>query len=387
MGEQITVKALFPVFCLNRGTTHTCYALLKAMRDPTLPVEYWASQFSASLRDNFLRPGVSRTLHRALNALHLGNARPVHAWAKRRLEYRYLNSLTEEDIAYLWPAVSVELYREIKKRGILIVAERISCHRETWVPILTQAYEKLGWAPNRGISEEEIAIEEEKMLLSDFVFAPSTNVAASLLDAGVPEHKVLRSSYGWDPQRFRLDDKDSSVPACPRFLFVGRACVLKGLPWLLDIWERAEIKGKLLLYLLGSIEQPIAERYGRHLDRDDVIVRFNTSDMNEAYRQADVFIFPTLVEGSPLVSYEALAWSLPCLVSPMGAGEIIRDGIEGFVMDPYDIDLWADRIRLLAGDQDLRARLAQAAGQRALGFTWPLVGARRRDQLRRIASS
>jgi glycosyltransferase involved in cell wall biosynthesis len=123
----------------------------------------------------------------------------------------------------------------------------------------------------------------------------------------------------------------------------------------------------------------VAQHYGHYLSRDDVIVPDDTSDINKAYRNADIFIFPTHEEGSPLVSYEALGWSLPCLVSPMGGGEIVRDGVEGYVMDPYDIDIWARRIRELAQDRRLREQMAQAARERSMEFTWDRVGARRRE--------
>ncbi|MFO7973107.1 MAG: glycosyltransferase family 4 protein, partial [Candidatus Hydrogenedentota bacterium] len=375
------LKALFPVFCRNKGTTHTCYALLKAMRDDTLPIEYWSSQFATCLKDDFLRPGMPWMLFRALGALRLAGRQSIKTWARHRLQQRYLQSLRNGDVAYLWPAVRVELYQAVKERGIPLVAERINCHRKTSVRILTEAYEKLGWRPDHGISEEDMAIEDEKMSLSDFIFAPSDNVAASLLDAGVPEQKVLQSSYGWDPQRFRFENRAPSEPGNPKFLFVGRACVRKGLPWLLKMWEQAGIKGTLFLYILGSVEPGIAERYSHHLDRDDVIIRVDTSDMNEAYRQADVFIFPTHEEGSPLVSYEALAWGLPCLVSPMGAGTVIRDRVEGYVMNPYDVQLWAENIRKIALNRELREQMGAAARQRALEFTWDRVGARRRAQL------
>ena len=81
------------------------------------------------------------------------------------------------------------------------------------------------------------------------------------------------------------------------------------------------------------------------------------------------------------IAYEALAWGLPCLVSPMGGGEIIRDGVEGFVMDPYDVDLWAERIRQLAQDHALRETMARAARERAATFTWDRVGIHRRELL------
>ena len=118
---------------------------------------------------------------------------------------------------------------------------------------------KTGVGPNTA-SPNATATENEKMALADFVFAPSSNVAESLLDAGVPERKLLRSSYGWEPRRSRFEDRAPSDPACPTFLFVGRGSVRKGVPWLLEMWERAGVKGRLLLFLLGSLEPPVLQQ-------------------------------------------------------------------------------------------------------------------------------
>ncbi len=379
--EQPTIKTLYPVFCRNAGATHACYSLLKAMRNESLPVEYWSAQFAPQLTDDFLRPGIPRTMYRGLCSLHLYEQPAVASWSARRLERRYLHSLRDPDIAYLWPSVSLALYRAIKKRGNTIVAERINCHRKTSMRVLREAYERLGWPPEHGIPTADLEVENEKMALSDYIFAPSSNVAESLLDAGIPERKLLRSSYGWEPRRFRFEDRAPAAPDCPTFLFVGRGCVRKGVPWLLDMWERAGIRGRLLLFLLGTMEKTVRQHYGHYFERDDIVLPTDTSNINEAYRHADVFIFPTHEEGSPLVSYEALGWGLPCLVSPMGGGEIIRDGVEGFVMNPYDIELWAERIRQLAQDQALRETIARAARERAASFTWDRVGVRRRELL------
>ncbi|HQM47929.1 MAG TPA: glycosyltransferase [Candidatus Hydrogenedentes bacterium] len=378
------IKALYPVFCQDKGATHACYALLSAMRNEAFPVEYWSPQFAAHLNDGFLRPGMPRPLFRLLCRLNLYRKPLVSTWAIRHLEKRYLNGFHDGDIAYLWPAVSVELYRSVKQRGITIVAERINCHRKTSLRVLREAYEKLGWPPKHGIKEADVTVESEKMALADYVFAPSNNVAASLVDAGVPEAKVLQSSYGWEPRRFRFQDKAVSNPDCPTFLFVGRGCVRKGVPWLLKMWERAGIQGRLLLFLLGDMECAVSEHYSEYLNRSDVIIPQDTTDINEAYRKADVFIFPTHEEGSPLVSYEALGWGLPSLVSPMGGGAIVRDGVEGYVMDPYDVDLWAERIHTIARDRELRENMARAARARAEEFTWDRVGLRRRAQFLNI---
>jgi glycosyltransferase involved in cell wall biosynthesis len=85
---------------------------------------------------------------------------------------------------------------------------------------------------------------------------------------------------------------------------------------------------------------------------------------------ADVFVFPSLFEGSAVVTYEALACGLPSVVSP-SAGSVVRDGIEGFIVQPRDVDALAGRMERLGRDPALRARMARAARARAIEYDWP----------------
>ena len=50
---------------------------------------------------------------------------------------------------------------------------------------------------------------------------------------------------------------------------------------------------------------------------------------------ADVFAFPSLFEGSAVVTYEALACGLPSVVTPE-SGSVARDGVDGFVVPSGD---------------------------------------------------
>jgi glycosyltransferase involved in cell wall biosynthesis len=95
-----------------------------------------------------------------------------------------------------------------------------------------------------------------------------------------------------------------------------------------------------------------------------------------------VFVFPTHEEGGPLVTYEAAACGLPSIVSPMGAGRIVRDRHEGLVVNPLDVDVLADAISMLAGSPTLRQELGSQATVRAQDFTWEKVGETFSQQLR-----
>jgi glycosyltransferase involved in cell wall biosynthesis len=95
-----------------------------------------------------------------------------------------------------------------------------------------------------------------------------------------------------------------------------------------------------------------------------------TADVQLVYQLADAFVLPTSYETFSLVTFEAAASGLPVLATPVsGVRELIEDGLSGFVIT-RDPDLIAARLRKLAGDPALRARLGAAARDAALGFSW-----------------
>ena len=147
---------------------------------------------------------------------------------------------------------------------------------------------------------------------------------------------------------------------------------------LLRAWEKAGIKGRLLL--CGSMEPAIAETCSRILARSDVIHRDYTRDIALAYREADFFAFPCLEEGGPMVTYEAMAHGLPVLTSPMGGGSFGREGKDGIIVSPYDEEALVTGLQQLAGCAELQLRMSDSALERAQEFTWEKV-ARRRAQL------
>ncbi len=68
---------------------------------------------------------------------------------------------------------------------------------------------------------------------------------------------------------------------------------------------------------------------------------------------ADVFVFPSLFEGSAVVTYEALACGLPSVVTS-AAGSVVRDRVEGFVVPPRDVRMLAEKMEQLGCNPALR---------------------------------
>ncbi len=372
--SRLQLQTLYPVYCSGRAITHICLSVLDRMQAEELGVEYWAPAVAPGVERPYLRTPLPALAARALYRLQ-----PSGGALQSILERRFVSALSPGDVVYLWPAVRLETYRRVKEKGHRIVVERINCHRQTSKPILDAEYARLGLPPTHGITEADVAEEREKLALADHVFSPGAPVTRSLLEAGIPSERILRSSYGYDPARLGAPSPRPTRQE-PVFLFVGRGIVRKGLPFLLDAWSRAGVRGRL--HLSGAIDDEVRRRCAAELARPDVVQLGFNPDVASVYQAADVFIFPSLEEGSPLVSYEAAASGLPGLLSPMGAGDFVRDQREGLVLEPGDTDGWIAAIRRLAADADLRRTLGEAARVRAQDFTWELVGGRRRALLR-----
>lgn len=290
-------------------------------------------------------------------------------------EKRFLKDLKNFDAVYLWPGTSLETFKKAKHSGKPIFLERVNCYTGKAKHILDDAYKRLGIHPQHTITQDSIQQEQAELRLADFIFCPSLEVKKSFQAAGVPEEKLLLTSEGWSPQRFPTIPAEKPLQEEVTILFVGSICVRKGAHLLLRAWERAAIKGRLILF--GTIEPAIAETCRDILARPDVVHYEYSTDYAFAYREADIFAFPSLEEGSPLVGYEAMAHGLPMLVSPMGAGGIVRDGIDGMIISPYDHDAWVEALRKLAYSPELRTQFGNSAREQAKEFTWEKVAARR----------
>ncbi len=217
----------------------------------------------------------------------------------------------------------------------------------------------LAWLHERRLRELELA---------DHVLVPSEHIAATLIEHGLPASKVTVVPYAADIRRFRPDPaKPAASASSCTFLFAGGISQRKGIKYLLEAWRQVRRPG-WRLQLLGALPPELGplEAY-----RDEVewLGRVGHAEMPARLAAADVFVFPSLFEGSAVVTYEALACGLPCIVTPE-AGSVVRDGREGVLVPSADIAALAQAMERVGSDPTLRGEMAAAARQRAEAFDW-----------------
>lgn len=109
--------------------------------------------------------------------------------------------------------------------------------------------------------------------------------------------------------------------------------------------------------------------------RISVISAATDSEMVKVLEQADIFLLPSLFEGTPLTLIEAMMSGLPVVTtSTCGMRDVVEDGRTGLLVPVRSPDAIAGAIDRLVGSMELRARLGRAAhGYAAQHHTWRYV--------------
>src|SRR5579872_3315497 len=374
MTAQLEVFTPLPL--TKRGPSYTCAVLASGMAGEDLKVTV-TTPFT---RHSIFPAHANEVLPRF--ARHLP-VRLTQNWAYREIEGAFLDRISKSNSAtravHVWPDPSLAMMQELKRRGVTIFREMINSHRGTAKRILDEAYDRLGVVPQHGISAESVQTENEVLQTVDHIFCPSPVVMNSVLEHGILPSKLIETSYGWDPLRFAGATKQLSSYDGLTALFVGTANVRKGAHLLLNYWALSGVRGRLVL--AGGVEPVIREKCAHLLEREDVIVLDYFKNVGALYRSADVFLFPSLEEGSPLVLYEACGCGLPVITTPLAAGNFVRSNREGLLIEPYDEDGWIAAIHRVAEDAELRRKMSIAAADQAKSFVWSIVAADRKHKV------
>lgn len=79
------------------------------------------------------------------------------------------------------------------------------------------------------------------------------------------------------------------------------------------------------------------------------------------FKKCDIFVFPTHDEAFPLVILEAMSAGLPIVSSDEGSiSEMVIDGLNGFIVDPKNIDMLTNRVQQLILYPKLRKKMGNA---------------------------
>lgn len=274
------------------------------------------------------------------------------------------------DTFHCWNSQASKSIQRAKALGIKVVVDRASSHIRTQTHILKKQYSKYGinYNPTYNHVMKRCMVDYE---LADIVVTPSPFSYKSFADEGFDMSKVVFNPFGVDIHQFSVREKP---PEKFQVVFVGQVGIRKGIPLLLEAWDKLKLKdGKLIL--VGGLEPTAKPLLSKWRDRPDIKFAGFVDNVKEILEQSSVFAFPSCEEGSALVTYEAMACGLPIVVTE-NAGSVVEDGKSGFIIKQDDVDALARRIQELYLDKDMSWSMGKAARKRAEKFPWEAYGDR-----------
>jgi len=203
-------------------------------------------------------------------------------------------------------------------------------------------------------------------------------------DAGVPAHLVNVLPNGVDLRRFsKLQRADRAAIRAelrlPRdtlaIAAVGSLTPVKGHDGLLRALARSSAPAcRLSLVIIG--DGPLRNELCRTAEAlgiaDRVILAGPREDVPAVLGAMDAYVCGSTSEGMSNALLEAMAAGLPVVATDVGDNaEVVRDQVDGLIVNPGDYEQIADRFALLASRPDLRVRLGSAARERAAGYEFP----------------
>ncbi len=295
--------------------------------------------------------------------------RRVHLWAGKEFSQRVaLRSWGQATGVYTFNGAGLEILEAAERRGLLGVLEQTIAPRETQIRLLCseqQAYP--AWVRHRWEDPHEhefIDRQHAEWSKADLIICGSEFVRQEIARCQGPSDRCRVVPYGYsgppvEPRATR-DPKRTL-----RVLTIGEVGLRKGSVYVLAaakaLGRRADFR---MVGPIGVSAQAEAE-LRRYVELVGPIPR---AEIGAHYRWADVFLLPSLCEGSATVVYEALWAGLPVIATP-NTGSVVRHGRDGFLVPIRDPGAIIEHLEQLATTPELLNRMSDRARRRAEQFT------------------
>jgi glycosyltransferase involved in cell wall biosynthesis len=337
-----------------------------------------------------------------VRTLAVGGRRLPHRLLGVQRAYRYhdrraanlLRALAGSvDVVHAWPSAMLETVKVARSIGVPVAREVPNTHTAHAFAAVTRELSQLVMPPIEGHShtfaQEILQREEAEYEAADCLLVPSEFALGTFIDRGVPRGKLVLHRYGFDPTRF-YPDGPARVSGQRRdglqALFVGSCEPRKGLHYALRAWIESGAAARGRFVICGDFVPGYREALASWLDHPSVSVSGFSQNPAALMRESDILIFPTVEEGSALVTYEAQACGCALVVSD-AAGARCRHEREGLVHPAGDVRTLTSHLRTLDEQPELVMRLQHGAIENSRQLTWRHAGQELVDVYAGLAAS
>lgn len=289
---------------------------------------------------------------------------------------------THSDI-YACSCVALELFEAARVTDARRFLEQPSAPIEVELKLIAQERLKYpGWEADVGSSraiDSLIERQHREWELATTILVPSVFVLNCIQSVGGPVEKCRIVPYGFDG----MADDAAVRPIIDRplrTLYVGSLRLQKGIQYLAEAAKLTSTTVDVRAVGPSSLSSVGLEAVRQQICYDGSVPR---SRLSVHYRWADVLVFPSVCDGFGLVLLEALSYGV-VVIATENSGVVVRDGIDGFVVQSCDARGIARCLDRLSEDRKLLLAMSATARSRAAEFS---IENYKRTLLRAVESS
>src|SRR5882724_4223552 len=218
------------------------------------------------------------------------------------------------------------------------------------------------------ITPEAIRLWERTVLRCDYLFSNSHAVQQSLQSEYGLKSEIVPTGVDtkfFEPMRDRAPNKR------PRVLFVGSLRPFKQPQLLLDAALRFH-DADFVIVGDGPMASQLKDRVRDQNIRNVWLAGLlGAAQLKHEYQQADIFLFPSVWEGSPKVILEAAACTVPVIARKNYEAETVVDGKTGYLVTS-DQELF-HRLEALLYSPKLRQEFGVTGREHSKKFDWDVL--------------
>ena len=171
-----------------------------------------------------------------------------------------------------------------------------------------------------------------------------------------------------NPVSFKVE-RTSDLTA-KRVLAVGRYDYVKGFDRLLRAWaivEKKEPDWTLAIYGDGDHSSYEKLRDDLGIDASRCQLHGATSNIQEEYRASSIYVLTSRFEGLSMAMLEAISCGLPLVAfaCPCGPRDVVEDGVNGYLVENGDIEMFAERLVAVMQDSEKLQQMGKAAQEKS----------------------
>jgi glycosyltransferase involved in cell wall biosynthesis len=282
---------------------------------------------------------------------------------------RHRRNLPGGTVLFAYDTGALEAMEWCRNQGIRCVLNQVDPNRVEVQTVREEENRWPGWSASpTEVPEDYFRRREQEWALADCVVVNSEFCRQALARQGVESEKLFVAPLSYEAdEEMRGDKRGEQKPGQPlRVLFLGQVILRKGIQYLLGAARQLEreniqfeVVGPVGISRAAIASAPSNVTFHGRATRDRA---------TSWYQRCHVFVLPTLSDGFAITQLEAMAHGLPVVSTPC-CGEVVSDGVDGFIVPPRDADGLARILQRYIDKPELLKAQEPAALAKARQFT------------------